>query len=110
MKAREAASLFGSLLAWVVTTRLCELAQTAGLSPIVGTGAAAHSRPSTLSHSFIIQMPSHVSELRCWRKATACASFDTSFGLAPLLMKLSSQSRDSTPSGELKVAWVPSAL
>ena len=33
-------------------------------------------------------MPSHVKEFRCWRKATACASFETFFGLAPLSMKL----------------------
>ena len=65
MKARDAASLLGSLAAWVVTTKLCELAHTAGLSPIVGTAAAAHSRPLTFSHSFIIQMPSQVSESRC---------------------------------------------
>ncbi len=76
---------------------------------MVGRGAAAHWRSLTFSHSFIIQMPSHVKELRCWRKATACASLETFFGLAPLSTKLLSHSSASTPASELKVALAPSS-
>ena len=86
MNSRAASSLLGSFAAWLVTVRLWELAQTAGFSPIVGKGAAAQSRPLTLSHSFIIQMPSRVSELRCCRNACAWASLATFAGLAPDLM------------------------
>src|SRR5918993_3072815 len=81
MNTLDAWSLLGSFWAWEVTTKLCELAQTAGWSPIWGSGAAPHSRPLTLAHSFIIQMPSQVRAFLPCRKATAWASLATFLGL-----------------------------
>jgi hypothetical protein len=73
--------LLASFWAWEVTTKLCELAQTAGWSPICGTGADPHSRPLTLAHSFIIQMPFQVKAFLLCRKAIASASEATFLGL-----------------------------
>src|SRR5687768_15902183 len=81
MKTLAAWSLLGSFWAWEVTTKLCELAQTACWSPICGTGDAAHSRPLAFGHSFIIQMPFQVSGFLPCRKAIISASLATLLGL-----------------------------
>src|SRR5215217_5361666 len=81
MKALDACSLLGSFWAWEVTTKLWELAQTAGWEPIWGSGAAPQSRVLTLAHSFIIQMPSQVRAFLACRKAIAWASLATFLGL-----------------------------
>src|SRR5215211_1793407 len=81
MKALAAWSLLESFWAWEVTTKLWELAQTAGWEPIWGIVDAAQSRLLTLAHSFIIQMPSQVRAFLPCRKATAWASLATFLGL-----------------------------
>src|SRR5215218_6154317 len=81
MKTLAACSLLGSFWAWEVTTKLWELAQTAGWEPICGSGAAPHSRPLALGHSFIIQMPFQVRAFFCCLKAIISASLATFLGL-----------------------------
>ena len=88
----------------------CEPAQTAGFSPIVGSGEAPHSRPWILAHSFIIQMPSQVMATRFWRNAWAWASLATLGGLKPCLTWPAYHSSASTPASEAKVASVVSSL
>src|SRR5215211_7946313 len=110
MKTLAACSLLGSFWAWEVTTKLWELAQTAGCEPICGTGAAPQSRLLTLAHSFIIQMPSQVRAFLPCRKATAWASMATFLGLKPCLLVSAIQVSAWTPASELNWALEPSAV
>src|SRR4030095_385671 len=97
-------ALLVSVEACLVTTKLWELAQTASVEPIFGSGAAPPAKAVALFHSFIIQMPSQVRGFLPCRKATAWASLATFLGLEPCSMLSTCQVRVPTPGSELHVA------